>query len=89
MTRLPDGMRDKIKKAADASGRSMNAEIVHRLEQSFSSEAEAETLVLNKADFGEYIKQAFIELSKTNKSIKITQDTKDKPTKKHPGKKSA
>lgn len=35
MLRLPDGMRDKIRTAAESSGRSMNAEIVHRLERSF------------------------------------------------------
>lgn len=34
MLRLPDGMRETIKKEAEASGRSMNAEIVHRLSQS-------------------------------------------------------
>ncbi len=34
--RLPDGMRDEIKTAADKSGRSMNAEIVHRLQTSFT-----------------------------------------------------
>lgn len=33
--RLPDGMRERIKAAADASGRSMNAEIIHRLETTF------------------------------------------------------
>lgn len=32
--RFPDGMRDRIAKAAEESGRSMNAEIVHRLEKS-------------------------------------------------------
>ncbi|GAA3721108.1 hypothetical protein GCM10022421_31990 [Oceanisphaera sediminis] len=36
MLRFPDGMRDDIKNAAEASGRSMNAEIVHRLQQSFA-----------------------------------------------------
>jgi len=35
--RFPDGMRDRIKQAAEESGRSMNAEIIHRLEQSFES----------------------------------------------------
>lgn len=30
--RLPDGMRDRIKAAAEKSGRSMNAEIIHALE---------------------------------------------------------
>lgn len=33
--RLPDGMRDRIRQAAEENGRSMNAEIVHRLEASF------------------------------------------------------
>ena len=35
--RLPDGMRDKIGVAARANKRTMNAEIVQRLEASFSS----------------------------------------------------
>ncbi|WP_202034438.1 Arc family DNA-binding protein [Rhizobium rhizogenes] len=35
MIRLPDGMRDRLKAEADESGRSMNAEIVSRLEESF------------------------------------------------------
>lgn len=35
MLRMPDGMRDRIREAADASGRSMNSEIVARLESSF------------------------------------------------------
>lgn len=34
MLRLPDGMRDHLKKLAAKSGRSLNAEIVHRLEVS-------------------------------------------------------
>ncbi|MDC7745006.1 Arc family DNA-binding protein [Rhizobium binxianense] len=34
MLRLPAGMRDAIREEADANGRSMNAEIVHRLENS-------------------------------------------------------
>lgn len=32
MLRLPEGMRQSIKDAADKSGRSMNAEIIHRLQ---------------------------------------------------------
>lgn len=35
IVRLPDGMRDRIAEAAKASGRSMNAEIVARLQASF------------------------------------------------------
>ena len=40
MLRFPDGMRDAIRQAAEASGRSMNAEIVHRLQVSLNEEAE-------------------------------------------------
>lgn len=35
--RFPDGMRDRIAEEAKKNGRSMNAEIVARLEQSFSA----------------------------------------------------
>lgn len=37
VVRFPDGMRDRIRESAEANGRSMNAEIVQRLEQSFKS----------------------------------------------------
>ena len=37
MLRLPDGMRDRIAEIAKANGRSMNAEIVRRLEWSFEA----------------------------------------------------
>ncbi|MDW9699243.1 Arc family DNA-binding protein [Sinorhizobium meliloti] len=40
MIRLPDGMRDRLKAEAERSGRSMNAEIVDRLEQSFRTPVE-------------------------------------------------
>lgn len=35
MIRLPDGMRDRIREAAEQNNRSMNAEIVARLEETF------------------------------------------------------
>lgn len=40
MLRLPDGMRGRIKAAADMNGRSMNAEIVNLLEQEFPAPKE-------------------------------------------------
>lgn len=40
MLRLPDGMRERIKAAADQNNRSMNAEIVARLDISLSGENE-------------------------------------------------
>lgn len=38
MVRFPPGMRDRLKKLAEANRRSMNAEIVARLESSFFSD---------------------------------------------------
>lgn len=38
MLRLPDGMRDRIKDAAAANNRSMNAEIVATLEEKYPAE---------------------------------------------------
>ncbi len=35
MLRLPDGMRAKLKASAEAAGRTMNAELIARLEKSF------------------------------------------------------
>ena len=35
MLRMPDGMRDRLREEAARNGRSMNSEIVARLEQSF------------------------------------------------------
>ena len=40
VVRLPDGMRDRIGEAAKANNRSMNAEIVARIEDSFKAQAE-------------------------------------------------
>jgi len=37
MLRLPNGMRDRIKDAAEQNGRSMNSEIVMRLESSLNN----------------------------------------------------
>lgn len=40
VVRFPDGMRDRIAEAAKANGRSMNAEIVHRLQESFGESSQ-------------------------------------------------
>jgi len=39
VVRLPEGMRDRISQAAEAAARSMNAEIVNRLQDSFDPNA--------------------------------------------------
>lgn len=47
--RMPPGLRDKMAKIAEASGRSMNAEIVSRLEQSLAMD-EKVMASINKDD---------------------------------------
>lgn len=44
MVRLPDGMRDRIAALAEQNGRSMNAEVVARLEASFEHDVTKKTL---------------------------------------------
>lgn len=48
VVRLPDGMRDRIRAAAEANGRSMNAEIVATLEHKYPAET-LETFLLQMA----------------------------------------
>lgn len=53
--RFPDGMRDELKEVAKANGRSMNAEIIARLEDYNDSQSNSNSLVeirqtLNKHD---------------------------------------
>lgn len=40
LVRMPDGMRDQLKAAAKASNRTMNAEIIARLQASFTEPAQ-------------------------------------------------
>jgi hypothetical protein len=44
LIRFPEGMRDRIAKLAAANGRSMNAELIVRLEQSLSVSGELKEL---------------------------------------------
>ncbi|MBP1859789.1 Arc family DNA-binding protein [Rhizobium herbae] len=41
MLRFPDDMRDRVKRFAEKNGRSMNAEIIARLERSLDDDEEA------------------------------------------------
>lgn len=50
MLRLPDGMRDRIKRAAEKNGRSMNAEIVQALEFYFPPEPNLKETVADIED---------------------------------------
>ena len=50
IVRLPDGMRDRIAEAARANNRSMNAEIVARLEATFARPSGERLLTMEQAD---------------------------------------
>lgn len=43
--RAPDGLHERIKEAAMRSGRSINSELVHRLEASFEASVSLEPVV--------------------------------------------
>lgn len=51
MLRVPDGMRDRIATAAKINNRSMNAEIVSRLQASFEIEQDPERSLKNLKSF--------------------------------------
>lgn len=65
--RLPEELRDKIKESASTHNRSMNADIVARLEQSF--EAVAALTDLERADYEELKQELTQELKKDMKVI--------------------
>ena len=46
MLRLPDGMRDRIAQAAKSNGRSMNAEIIQKIEDAFALEKQVAELAI-------------------------------------------
>jgi hypothetical protein len=66
--RLPEGMRDKIGVAARANKRTMNAEIVQRLEASFSSAGEP-LLVVNQDTAEAFPKEAIKAILETRDMV--------------------
>lgn len=72
--RLPDGMRDRIKAAADVAGRSMNSEIVSVLEKAYPeitleieqtiNQIQGLTLRISKCDDPEEVKRLMGEMDK-------------------------
>lgn len=77
--RLPDGMRDRIKAAADKSGRSMNAEMVARLEASFAARPDKETTELNamKAIIEVLRRSGALDLERLSEIQTELRETKD------------
>jgi predicted transcriptional regulator len=57
--RMPDELRERLQEAAEESGRSMNAEIVTRLEASFVPRSE-----LTRAEVAAVVRATLDELAK-------------------------
>ena len=68
IVRFPHGMRDKIGVAARTNKRSMNAEIVQRLEASFSSPDEP-PLVVNQDTAEAFLKEAIKAILETREMV--------------------
>jgi hypothetical protein len=83
IVRLPDGMRDRIAEAAKENNRSMNAEIVARLERSFNvvvefqapESAAARAVQIFEGELKKGVKQAIDKLLMS--SISITSPDSD------------
>ena len=52
MLRLPEALRRRIEREAERNGRSMNTEVIHRLEQSFAAEKFGDTGLTPDQSFG-------------------------------------
>lgn len=93
--RIPAEMKEKLEKAALDNKRSMNAEVLHRLNESFGDETAFETLeekswVVRDQDFGSFSSATLTALAKTlnennellknlNSKLKISISFEDKP----------
>lgn len=78
MVRLPGDMRDRIAEAAKANGRSMNSEVVARLDASFNLEPLRAT---HKEEFMKLINEAIDErlAQEKGREAKARSASKKKP----------
>ena len=77
VVRLPDGMRDRIRDAAQASNRSMNAEIVSRLEATFLDDDQPPIKVRWKLEgsYEEDLHQVLLEMRKQMEALERIAET--------------
>jgi len=68
MLRLPEGMRERVRVSAEKNGRSMNAEIVGRLMESFDAEGRLKEAGDLSAALSEKIEEARREISLMEKA---------------------
>lgn len=79
--RLPDGMRDAIAASAKANNRSMNAEIVLRLQNSFSSYDDDDPLPEGLSTLPDYLRDVANKIQRG--TVKQTEATKSRRGKRH------
>jgi len=68
MLRLPEGMRERVRVSAEKKGRSMNAEIVARLMESFDAEGRLKEAGDLSVALSEKIEEARREISLMEKA---------------------
>ncbi|MHA6687702.1 Arc family DNA-binding protein [Mesorhizobium sp. A556] len=73
VVRLPDGMRERISQAADHNARSMNAEIITRLEQTFDPSMISEEI----ADQIEALHQCETALDKNREDLNKANEIRE------------
>lgn len=73
LLRFPEGMRDEIKHAAEASGRSMNAEIVQRLKWSMEDEDVLKILLPPETERALFTDAAVNDMEAADRAIQIIQ----------------
>jgi plasmid stability protein len=81
IVRFPDGMRDRLKVAAAANKRSLNAEIISRLEASFLDVPKLDILNSDTLPTADQL----IEIRKTFSRVFAMMETMSKPPKKRGG----
>lgn len=80
MVRLPDDLRDRLKAEADTAGRSLNAEIVLRLEQSFDAlptPRELTEFIQQDVRYKEWVDPVLKELEKNPGEVRRVVDFLD------------
>lgn len=70
IVRFPDGMRDQLKEAAKENNRSLNAEIIARLELASSFEKERTNLILERDHYKQREKDLFYEANTYKEAAK-------------------
>lgn len=75
MLRFPSGMREQIKEESNKNGRSMNAEIVHRLEVSFIADQNSAAASLLQGDGIENVLTPTLSASMASKVARQNTDT--------------